>query len=202
MPEKKKILYPALFMVLITVIFTSVLATLNYATKDRIDRLEELGKMKSILQSAGYEMEDAKVEQAYAEKIVSLGEIGNQEVFKIVDAGQLKGYTVKFFGPGLWGSITGYVSLSEDTNKVIGVDFLNHSETPGLGGRISEAWFRDQFRDVNLASNGDYIKYKPAQGAQIDAISGATLTSSAVKNILNDSISKFKDNLDKVKEVQ
>ncbi len=91
------------------------------------------------------------------------------------------------------GSIEGYIGLSADLSHILGLDFTNHSETPGLGGRISEDEFKEQFRNLDLSQSqdGDYIIYRPAPGGNVDAITGATLTSKSVSDFLNQDIYEF-----------
>ncbi len=105
--------------------------------------------------------------------------------------GELIGYAFPFQGSGLWGGTIwgGYVAVSPDFSQIIGVDFIKHSETPGLGGRISENWYRDQFRGIDISESVDeVIVYRPSDGGNADAITGATLTSLAVKNMINDEL--------------
>jgi len=72
------------------------------------------------------------------------------------------------------------------------VDFVSHSETPGLGGRISETWYKEQFRDLEFSPDETvYVIYTPSPGGNVDAISGATGTSEAVRTILNESMDEF-----------
>ncbi len=77
----------------------------------------------------------------------------------------------------------------------MGIDFVSHSETPGLGGRISEEPFKEQFRNLDLSSRnegGEYITYRPAPDGNVDSIAGgATLTSKSVSNFLNENIKDF-----------
>ncbi|MDF2948268.1 MAG: sodium-translocating NADH-quinone reductase subunit, partial [Sedimentibacter sp.] len=94
---------------------------------------------------------------------------------------------------GLWGSITGYLGLNREFTKTIGIEFVTQSETPGLGGRISEEDYKKQFRDIDVTTpvNGAYIISRPGTGGNIDAISGATQTSSAVIKFINEDLIEF-----------
>ena len=84
------------------------------------------------------------------------------------------------------------MGVSADYSKLIGIEFTSHSETPGLGGRIDEEWFKEQFRGIDLEdSQDDYIIYTPAAGGNVDAITGATLTSQSVREFVNEDIQKF-----------
>lgn len=112
-------------------------------------------------------------------------------------------------GQGLWGPLKGYIALGDDGNSVLGLCFYNHKETPGLGAEITEAWYMDQFSKESgkkiLLKDGDYSKEsfigisslkgvkvvdKPAseQPYLIDGISGATITSDGVTDVLTETI--------------
>ena len=80
----------------------------------------------------------------------------------------------------------------------LGVAFYKHSETPGLGGRITESWFVDQFKGKELKPSGKKDEYfylvPPGQekGANnVDAITGATLTSEGVERFMNRDLEKY-----------
>ena len=94
----------------------------------------------------------------------------------------------------MWGSISGYMGVSADLDRITGLVFTNHSETPGLGGRIDELAYREQFKGLHITSETT-LAYGENGGDQIDAITGATSTSNAVLRILNqlldDTVSKL-----------
>ncbi len=69
-------------------------------------------------------------------------------------------------------------------NQLQGIVFTEQNETPGLGGRIMEEWFREQFRGLELVQ-GEQVKYGEGGSQKIDAISGATQTSNAILRIIN-----------------
>jgi Na+-transporting NADH:ubiquinone oxidoreductase subunit C len=107
--------------------------------------------------------------------------------------GEDKGYAFPVVGPGLWGQINGYAAISTDYNELLGIVFIKHEETPGLGGRIEEEQYLSQFRNLDLssASDGNFIIYRPAANGNVDAIAGATLTSNSVAKLLNEDIYGF-----------
>lgn len=192
---KKSFSFPIIFMVVITAFFTFILAFLNYSTAEKIAFNKETELRKKILYVFDIETPSdmpEDIEKVFNDNISE--EIVNEDiVYSINEDGKTIGYAFQVQGSGLWGSIVGYVGISEDYSRLLGIDFVSHSETPGLGGRISEDSFKKQFRglDISQAKDGNYIIYKPASGGNADAITGATLTSKSVSNFVNEDIQNF-----------
>lgn len=110
-----------------------------------------------------------------------------------LDDGSLK-YIVPVYGAGLWGPIWGYIAVEADGQTIYGANFSHSSETPGLGAKIAEKDFQDEFNGLALYHND---KFSPVQvlkkgqtatdGAPaINAITGATITSRGVQTMLAD----------------
>ncbi|SHI35108.1 Na+-transporting NADH:ubiquinone oxidoreductase subunit C [Dethiosulfatibacter aminovorans DSM 17477] len=194
MPRKKKILYPVVFMVSITVFFTLILAGVNELSIRTIARQEKLKIQTKVLNSLGLEHGDNEDEiiRIYNETITEK-EIDGWKYYKSGTGDSVTGYAFMVEGAGLWGMIEGIVALDSEFSAILGVEFISHSETPGLGGRIEEEWFIEQFRDIPIKDyeNGRYLVFRPSTGGNVDAISGATITSKAVLKMFNDSIDEI-----------
>lgn len=95
------------------------------------------------------------------------------------------------YGQGLWGPIWGYMSLSEDLTTVKGVLFDHESETPGLGAEIATEKFQSRFNEKTISKEGKptpiIIKKGGADASknEVDAISGATVTSGKVQDMIS-----------------
>ncbi len=192
---KKPLAYPVIFMTVVTAIFVAILASFNYLTTDTIKFNNENELRHKILYVFDIlpEGENPKeIEEIFNNRIVEKN-FGDIKGFALLDSNEEKAYAIYINGPGLWGSITGYLGLNKDFTKVIGIEFITQSETPGLGGRISEHDFKNQFRDIDITSpvNGSYIISRPGTGGNIDAISGATQTSAAVVKFINEDLTEF-----------
>jgi len=97
-------------------------------------------------------------------------------------------------GYGLWSTLHGFVALKEDFNTIQGFGFYDHKETPGLGGEVDNPKWRATWPnkkvynpsgEVSIALVKGGISPKPEKAMhQIDALSGATLTSRGVTNLL------------------
>jgi Na+-transporting NADH:ubiquinone oxidoreductase subunit C len=96
---------------------------------------------------------------------------------------------VPCYGPGLWGPIWGYVGFEKDLNTISRAVFDHKGETPGLGDKITKPVFYEQFPGKTLGTNGEYFKVMKTGTAsadnEVDAISGATITSKAMGKTLN-----------------
>lgn len=87
-------------------------------------------------------------------------------------------------GYGLWGTIYGFLTLESDLNTIKGISWYSHKETPGLGARIEEKKWRDQWQGVNAYNEQGEVEVGVGKGKPIDGISGATLTSKGVNNLV------------------
>ncbi|RKX71235.1 MAG: FMN-binding protein, partial [Spirochaetes bacterium] len=104
----------------------------------------------------------------------------------------------QFSGQGLWGTVTGVIAVNDNVTRIIGLDIISHEETPGLGGRIEEDWFKDQFRGEAIPENG--IKVRKGEGGSddnpdngiVDGVTGASLTSAAMEVIVNNQIAELR----------
>ena len=189
---KKGYVYTIVFMLIISAVFTFVLAFANTLLKPRIDANATYAKQVAILDSVGVKAE-GNAEEVAALFEAQLEEAKSESYDYYVqkdENGSPKAYAVPFTGSGLWGTIRGYAGVSEDKNTLLGIVFTEQNETPGLGGRISEDWFRDQFRGLSLAE-GAPQDYGQVGDKQIDAITGATQTSDAIIRILKQLVEKL-----------
>jgi len=99
-------------------------------------------------------------------------------------------YIFKFTGRGVWGPIEGVVALRPDLGTVNNVRVVWNEETPGLGSRISEDFFLDQFR-AKKTPVALFVRQRTAGQDGIDAISGATMSSRALVDAVNESVQRF-----------
>lgn len=108
-------------------------------------------------------------------------------------------YVVPVYGMGLWGAISGYIALNADKSTIYGVYFNHESETAGLGAEIKDnkAW-QEKFQGKKLFKNGDdkaialsVEKKVEDPTTQVDAVTGATLTSNGVRDMLHEALGKY-----------
>jgi Na+-transporting NADH:ubiquinone oxidoreductase subunit C len=101
-------------------------------------------------------------------------------------------YIIPLVGTGLWGPIWGYIALGPDKNTVVGTSFDHKTETPGLGAEIKEDFFEDPWiGDKVFDEQGTFKSIKVIKGGAkddnphgVDAISGGTITSNGVSEMV------------------
>lgn len=111
-----------------------------------------------------------------------------------------KKYVIPVYGMGLWGPIWGYIAVNEDGNSVYGAYFNHEGETAGLGAEIkdSKKW-QDLFIGKKIYDAGGKAVLSVRKSSEIkdkscevDGVTGATLTSVGVSDMLQEGFAKYK----------
>lgn len=112
------------------------------------------------------------------------------------NSNEVVGYAFAGEGGGYQGIIKMMIGISPDWQNLIGIIILENLETPGLGAKITSDEFRSQFENLSVQEPVEYILNKPPEKPnQIQAITGATISSRAVVNIINKSVNQVKSNV-------
>ncbi|ADO83776.1 FMN-binding protein [Ilyobacter polytropus] len=186
--KKDSLIYTVTFSFIITFVFVFILAVAYEGTAERVKRHQKISETRAYLSASGIKLnpnEDPQVKFSeifggdFKDKEVLTAKINNENIF-----------LSRISGKGLWGTISGVIAVNSSIDKIIGIEITSHSETPGLGGRIEESWFLNQFRDEKVPDNisiimgtgrGDTV----SDNGLVDGITGATRTSESVENIIN-----------------
>ncbi|MGM0375168.1 MAG: NADH:ubiquinone reductase (Na(+)-transporting) subunit C [Bacteroidota bacterium] len=116
-----------------------------------------------------------------------------------LENGEVK-YILPVRGKGLWGPIWGYIALDDDKETIYGTTFDHDGETPGLGAEIANQAFQKQFRDKRIFDENDELMSiqvikgdaPPDDPHRVDGISGGTITSQGVEDMLEDYFEGYK----------
>lgn len=104
------------------------------------------------------------------------------------DNGEIGVLILPVRGYGLWSTMYGFVALEDDLNTIAGLGFYEHGETPGLGGEITNPNWVAQWPGKEIYNESDELAINVVGSApeehDIDAISGATLTSRGVESLM------------------
>ena len=188
--NKEGIIFTILFTFIVSFIFVAILALTNEFTRGKVERNQDLDKRRAVLGAFGVETTGTDEDyNLYDTRITERSENGSRLFEARSDGTLLEG--IQFSGPGLWGTITGVIALNPQSERIVGLNIISHNETPGLGGRIAESWFKEQFRGEKLQDGGIQV-FGTGEGdsdkdnGRVDAISGASRTSDAMEQILNE----------------
>lgn len=210
--------YTLVYATVLVVIVAFLLSFVSSSLKEQQGKNVKLDIQKQILRAVNVETDDTETEfnnhvkdflfkngqleavDASNFKTQYAGEIkdGNFHVFIYEKDGDKK-YIFPLSGNGLWGGIRGYISVNSDKNTVCGVDFSHDSETPGLGAEITADKFKSQFAGKHVIKNAEIaltvVKNGTAQDAEVecDGISGGTLTSNGVRDMIKQCMANYKD---------
>lgn len=191
-----------LFTVAVTAVFAVLVSGVNTALADRIAANRTIAKQKVILGLFGLanEMQKTAEEQipAFFSNKVTVSSDFNEvkiEAYRLKDGNS--GLRVcSFVGQGFWDAIKGFIAVDLHSKEIRGIEFTQHGETPGLGGRISEPEFKTRFVGKpfsQIRSDGLRLKFVAEGSAkkadEIDGITGATGTTSALEKIVNQALS-------------
>ena len=184
--------YIIIYSAILVVIVAFLLAFVYQALKPMQDANVALDVKKQILYSLNIrDLDGSAAEAKYAEVVKEEGEKDGQKYYLCeIDGEDILVVALK--GMGLWGGISGYISIhGDETPTVYGAYFNHESETAGLGAEIkdSQAWqekfigkkvFVDGTQDVALA----VVKDVKDPTTQVDCVTGATLTSNGVNDMI------------------
>lgn len=188
-------IYTFVYMTVVVIIVAVLLALANQSLKPRQEANILLDKQKQILGALKVDYSAGNPAEIYMVLVNDTLTYGDKEVYVANLNGETK-YILPLSGKGLWGGIGGYLALDEDKNTIYGVNFNHESETPGLGAKIVELPFREQFEGKHIRNAANEVVSvavlkagKHAEGQeQVDAISGATITSSGVSTMLHEEL--------------
>jgi len=199
----KRRLYSIAFMFVLTFFFAAVVSAVKVHNEERIQTNQQVKLQRIILKVLGVPVEEKapnrEVIQAFERRVKPIEAKGHTLYVGYSEDGRsITGYAFPVGGAGFWGPVYGMVSVDPQASRLLGIAFYRHSETPGLGARITEPWFTKQFAGLPLFPvEGDkkifYLKPAgPGKGPnELDAITGATGTSRAVEAFVNRDLDRF-----------
>lgn len=169
-------------LLIICVIAASILGVVNNLTKEAILENSKISQadLKYLLPEA----------EGIKDAVIELSEESNiKEVYEAVKGNEIIGHVIKFTTKGFHGNIDFAIAISED--KITGIKVMAHNETPGLGAKITEVEFTESFRNKPIREYLEVVKVEPAADNEVQAITGATVSSNATINGINETIAFY-----------
>ena len=179
----------------------------NMSVEEQFERVTtrvvniETGEYTSEINPEGFDQRAAAKDPSTSVRLSAeedMAKIIRQAKYSLVylvndDEGELDKIILPVHGYGLWSTLYGFVALESDMNTIVGLGFYEHGETPGLGGEVDNPRWKalwegkKAFRDGEVAISvikGAVSPESPSADWQVDGLSGATLTSKGVHNLV------------------
>lgn len=163
----------------------------------------ELGRFSEDLDPATYDQRKASRDPALSEPVPQEQDIAKiqrrakyAQVYLVKDGeGRLSRIILPVKGYGLWSTLHGFIALEGDLNTVAGFGFYEHAETPGLGGEVDNPRWKALWSGKRVYGEDGKVALRVIKGKvdvkrpeavhQIDGLSGSTLTSRGVDNLIH-----------------
>ena len=173
----------------------TIVLVITAASSGALLSIANLLAANKIIQNQVKAIEDGiKIIEPAAEEIIEK----EKDLYELADKDDKHiGYVFLTEGQGYAGPIKILCGVDAKIKRILGIEIIESTETPGLGARINEAWFKDQFKGLNVNKGIVYLKGKPKKDNQIEAITGATISSKSVTNILNKAVKDLRKKLNK-----
>jgi Na+-transporting NADH:ubiquinone oxidoreductase subunit C len=157
------------------------------------DAITDLDKYDQVAAAKKPELSDKLSSEEDIAKIIRREKYA--KVYLVNDSSGLSKLILPVRGYGLWSTMVGFIALDKDLNTVLGFGFYDQKETPGLGGEVDNPKWRSLWVGKKIYSESGDVKIDVAKGSvdpnapdaeyKVDGLSGATLTSNGVENLLH-----------------
>ena len=189
--------YIITYSAILVVVVAFLLAFVYQALKPMQDANVALDIKKQILYSLNIRgLDGAEAEAKYKDVVKEETKINGLDYYVCNIDGKTK-YVFPLKGMGLWGGISAFVSVNDDLNTIYGAYFNHESETAGLGAEIkdSQAW-QENFQGKKIMSDDGnvaiaVVKKVENKSSEVDCVTGATLTSNGVSEMLRNGLPQY-----------
>lgn len=174
--EIKEVLKPTITLFVICLVITLLLAATNLMTRNKIAEMNQQSEaaFRQLVLPGAASFENSK------DKTYAVGKKGSD----------ISGYVFTAKAKSYGGDMNVMTGIDKN-GKVTGVVILSISDTPGLGLNAQKDSFRDQYKQAVPENGFEVIKSGPAKSGQIEAMTGATITSKAVTKCVNQAIESY-----------
>jgi len=192
----KKYISMLLFVLILGIVASGILIGMDILTADRIEANEEIDLRLTVLNVFEIPYDMSSINEIY-ESEISIETIDGLD-FYLAPSGEV-GFHIE--GSGVWGPIIGFMAIDDEFETIKNVAILQQEETPGLGGVVAEEEYLAQFEEVKVIPSLEINQdASPNQENEVDAITGATRTSKAFEEIINNAINRYRSAWEQSKE--
>lgn len=165
----------------------------RFATEDELQEIRDANlSVENFDQRKSSKMPELSRALTSDEDEASIRRLEKFAAVYLVESGdRVEKIVLPVHGYGLWSTLYGFLALEGDMETVIGLGFYSHAETPGLGGEVDNPKWKSLWEGKKLHDESGELAIAVIKGAapqgsqhQVDGLSGATLTSRGVSNLV------------------
>ena len=195
---KDKPFFAVVYMFVVTAFFSAVLIGFARLTRDKVQANQQLAFEKAVVQvfPTIQAKTNAAIHQIFTEQFEQRAAADDQVYYVYLKDGEISGYAVPVEGKGFWDTIRGIIGIASDQETITAIAFYEQKETPGLGARIAEPDFCDQFIGRKIASGAKPIGIRSVgetlKENQVHAVTGATQTCVRLEKLINEDLTQWR----------
>jgi len=183
----KRKLLDVVFIVVLGVVSVSLLLLAQGYSAPAVKRFRETRLKTNVLTAAGIPWTQQDFRAVFDARVKEESKDG--VIWFVADSLVI----FEFKGRGLWGMIEGVVTLDSALTRIVGVRVLSQEETPGLGDRIKEPGYLATYQGrTALEPLALALRHKATLANEVDAISGATLSSEALVSTVTAAVARLR----------
>lgn len=172
------------FVVILGTMLAGLVIVVNSVTEKLIMKNAALTIKRNVLDAHNLSYKEEGLEESFKREIISVNKSG--KTFYVLKNNDV---AFEFAGSGLWGPISGVVSLSSDLVTIKRIKIIHQEETPGLGGILAEEKYLKHFEHKKIFPKIEIVNRREAvKKNEVNGITGATMTGKAFEGLLNSEI--------------
>jgi Na+-transporting NADH:ubiquinone oxidoreductase subunit C len=190
--------FAVIYMFTLTAVLSTMLIGLERLTRQRVKANEQIAFERAVLAVFPQIKINlpTEIHPVFTRDFALSDTSGGAYAYR--PSGQLAGYALPFSGQGFWSNIRGVIGIGTDLKTITGIQFYEQAETPGLGARIVEPFFYEQFAQKMLTEGDRPVRIRPSNEAganDVAAITGATQTCVRLETLLNEAIVQWRQKM-------
>ncbi len=199
---KRSLIYPVIYMFVVTFLFTSVIVGISHATRERVEANKRVMFERAVLMALPLDVtEDTpsiEVHEIFAERVKGPSAT-SAGAYLLMEEDRLIAYALPITGRGFWDLLSGIIGIRIDKRTLTGIAFYEQRETPGLGAEITKAYFREQFKGLKIKEGDVPVRLLPVgtrtSEHEVHAITGATQTCTRLERIINQNLRTWREEM-------
>ena len=190
----KERVWVIILLLIVSTVCAGILGIINVKTRPLIAKNKELNLKRAVLSALQVPYQKKELEETFEAEVQLHTSDEIPFYLRYSEEGKLEAVAFKLEGSGLWAPISMLIALKPNLETIHGMAILEQAETPGLGARIVEAEFLAGFVGKRIEPEIILVSRKKAEREnEVDAITGATLSSKALEEIINKESHRYRE---------